>query len=83
MKLAEKLEKIQRDFEAGETPQAVIDVLNANIDKLLSEKVADRALQVGDLAPLEIAVEHGKTVLPLQTHLKSDYLILNWFRGSW
>ena len=83
MKIAEKLDKIRRDFEEGDTPREVIDALNANIDKLLSENVADHALQIGDDAPLDNNVVFEKAEPSLNSFMGSEYLILNWFRGNW
>ena len=83
MKLADKLAKIQQTFEAGDTPSEIVDVLNANVDRLLADQVADRALQIGDAAPLDQVVAYQGAYCAVQDFLKTEFLVLNWFRGNW
>lgn len=79
----ERLKKIRQDFESGDTPPEVIATLNANVDRLLAENAAQKALQVGDVGPLTSQVHFDTGTTTLQELHQDKYLVLTWFRGNW
>lgn len=83
MNLSQRLADIQHEFETGDTPRAVIDVLNNHIKQLLASNVADQALSVGGIAPLDATLSFNGVQQPLSSFFGEKYLVLTWFRGNW
>lgn len=83
MTLVERLENIRRDFEAGETPQELIETLNQHVDRLVATNVVDNALAVGDAAPLDLPIQSQAGSILLSDLFNGQFLVLTWFRGNW
>ena len=84
MAFVERLQQIRRTFETGDTPAEIVDVLNANVQRLLDENVAEKALTVGQQAPsLDVHVISDHGTVPLSYFMVEKYLVLTWFRGDW
>lgn len=83
MDFLERLSDIRQQFETGETPQSIIDVLNAHVDELLSQNWEESAVGVGQLAPMELPVWNTETSIPLANLMGDRFLVLSWFRGNW
>lgn len=83
MNIADRLSNIWHDFETGDVPRETVDVLEAHINKLVSSKVADLALPVGSIAPLDTVVHFEGSAVSVGEFCEADFLILNWFRGNW
>ena len=83
MDLKKRLFEIRNAFESGDTPQATIDVLNGNVDRLLAANVTRNAFSVGDHVPENLTVEKGAGKVALTSLLDKRFLVLTWFRGNW
>ena len=83
MDLQKRLAEIQQEFETGDTPQKTVDVLNGHIESLLAADVTKDALNVGDLAPLDLMVQSISGTNSLESFFSEKYLVLTWFRGNW
>ncbi len=83
MDLSQRLNKIRDDFENGDTPREIIDVLNAHVEELIANNVAAKAISVGDLAPMNSVVSFVGKAVPLNRFFGEHFLVLTWFRGNW
>lgn len=83
MNLRERLTKIRQDFETGDTPSEIVEVLNGDIERLLNENVAENALKVGEFADLNLTVHSGEKQISLSSLVGERYLVPTWFRGNW
>lgn len=83
MEFIERLKEIQQEFESGETPQEIIDVLNAHVEDLLSQNPEKQAVSVGETAPSDLPVWSTENSMPLANLMGDAYMVLTWFRGNW
>lgn len=83
MTLAQRLLDIRQAFETGPTAPEIVEVLNAHVDQLVASGVADQALAVGELAPLQQAIQMNGERRSLQDLCGDQFLVLTWFRGNW
>ena len=83
MEFLERLSDIRQTFETGETPQSIIDVLNAHVDDLLSQNWEASAVGVDQVATLSLPVWNSETSLPLSDLMGERFMVLTWFRGNW
>ena len=83
MTLAQRLLDIRQAFETGPTAPEIVEVLNAHVDQLVASAVADQALAVGELAPLQQAIQMNGERRSLQDLCGDQFLVLTWFRGNW
>lgn len=83
MEFNKRLNDIRKKFENGETPQKIIDVLNAHVDDLLSQGLEKQAISVGNSAPLDGSIWDTATSLTLADLVGDKFLVLTWFRGNW
>ncbi|MEM9944127.1 MAG: hypothetical protein AAF939_21405 [Planctomycetota bacterium] len=83
MKLSAKLDEIRFAFENGDTPNHIVQVLNDHVDRLVDSKVKQNALQLGDLAPLDVEVYSDHAAITLAEIKQDAPLVLSWFRGNW
>lgn len=82
MTFADRLDAITDEFENGDTPPEIIAVLNAHVAFLIQSRVADKALQVGDRAPLDDVFD-AIALSNLESFCRPSILVLTWFRGNW
>ena len=83
MNLHQRLEKIRIDFETGETPKEVVDVLNAHVEHLIRSGTGKDALKVGDSAPTKLVAWSDEESISLHDCFGDRFLVLSWFRGNW
>jgi len=86
MNLTERLNEIRHEFETGDTPQEIVDVLNSHIDDLIASNATEKALPVGSTLPSDLTVWSGgpgEPAIPLEKLIGEHYLVLTWFRGNW
>lgn len=83
MGLYQRLKNIRHEFEHGDTPREIVEVLNDHIDNLLSSNVAEQAIRVGETAPTKLRVLFGNESVPLNSLSGEHFLVLTWFRGNW
>lgn len=83
MEFIRRLEEIRIAFETGDTPEEIVEVLNANVDRLIAEDAGQNALQVGDLVSLDLLAGPRNATIRLQDLMGDHFLVLTWFRGNW
>ena len=83
MNLQQRLAEIRHAFETGDTPRETVDVLNDNIDRLLAQDAAGKALKIGERAPADLLVQTSGGEQPLSRFFTEKLLVLTWFRGNW
>jgi peroxiredoxin len=87
MTLQAKLDAFKAGFEAGKppynVPRSVIDTMRRATAELIASGAADRALKVGDAAPLfSLRDPDGNTVSAAEL-LSAGPLIVSFYRGVW
>lgn len=78
-----RLDQIRQDFESGETPVEIIEVLNKHVDRLVASDVTKQAAQVGESVCLEQVVQTSTGPRILRDFLEDRFLVMTWFRGNW
>ena len=81
--LSERLADIRQRFVSGETPREIIDVLDANVARLLKERVTEQARKVDDVISMAEQVQTEHESWALQALSGEQFLVLTWFRGNW
>lgn len=79
----QRLESIRRDFENGETPQEIIDVLDRHIETLIATDAAKNVLNVGESVDANQTFRSDEKQLSLSELFGERFLVLSWFRGNW
>ncbi len=83
MDLHQRLENIRHEFEHGDTPREIIDILNDHIDNLVASNAAEQAIKVGAIAPTKLRILYRAELVPLSSLSGKSFLVLTWFRGNW
>ncbi len=83
MNFYQNLADIRNDFENGDTPQEIVDVLNSHVEELLASDTQSRTISVGESAPMDSKVQFKKRTVSLSELIGEHYLVLTWFRGNW
>ena len=84
MEFSDRLADITHQFQTGDTPREIIEVLDAHVKRLLEQNVASQAIQVGSIAPKHLNAYWEKGPVELMTRFCRDqFLVLTWFRGNW
>jgi AhpC/TSA family len=87
MSLQAKLDAFKADFEAGRPPynvsRSVIEAMHRATAELIDSGAADRALKVGDKAPLFSLKDPDGNVVSSADLLKQGLLIVSFYRGVW
>jgi peroxiredoxin len=87
MTLQAKLDAFKADFEAGKppysVPHSVIETMHRATQELISSGAAQRALKVGDQAPLFTLKDPEGDTISSSTLLADGPLIVSFYRGVW
>jgi peroxiredoxin len=82
MTLQAKLDALRANFEVGK-PRSVSEVMHRATNELISSGAADRALKVGDQAPLFTLTDSEGETLSLSELLAAGPLVVSFYRGVW
>lgn len=75
--------KTMRDATMERMPESIIKVFKDSISEIKANKLKEKALQIGDIIPdIPLTNNEGNTI-KLNELIKSEYLILNFYRGGW
>jgi len=87
MTLQAKLDAFKADFEAGKppysVPRSVIDTMHRATKELIASGAAQRALKVGDRAPLFTLKDTEGNQVSLSALLADGPLVVSFYRGVW
>ena len=83
MDLQQRLTEIRIAFETGDTPKDIVALLNGHVEKLVASDAGDKALKVGQSAPMELTIQTRDGTQTLSDLLEDELLVLTWFRGNW
>jgi len=87
MTLQAKLDAFKADFEAGKppysVPRSVIDTMHRATKELIASGAAQRALKVGDRAPLFTLKDTESNQVSLSALLADGPLVVSFYRGVW
>ncbi len=87
MTLKSKLDAFKADFEAGKppynVPRSVIDTMHAATKALRESGLADKALKVGDKAPVFTLNDADGNIVSSAELLKKGPLVVSFYRGVW
>ncbi len=82
MLIAHKIEEMTKSGFQN-MPKAVADVLTTGIEELRASGIVARALSVGDVLPVTRLTSADGGEVDLKDIMKTDYLVLNFYRGGW
>lgn len=82
MILQEQTEKLRQNV-LTKMPQSIVQNFLNDIRQLKVAKLKEKALQVGDTVPDHLFKDIKGNDVQLNSIHKSDYLILNFYRGGW
>jgi peroxiredoxin len=83
MSLQDKLDAFKADFEGNKAPPQVVAVMRKATADLVASRQAERAVQVGMMAPeFALTDAHGNTVRSAEL-LNTGPLVLTFYRGVW
>jgi peroxiredoxin len=87
MTLQARLDAFKVDFEAGKppysVPRSVIDTMHRATDELIASGAAQRALKVGDQAPLFTLKDTQSNPVSLSALLADGPVVVSFYRGVW
>jgi peroxiredoxin len=87
MSLQAKLDAFKADFEAGKPPYnvpfSVIEVMRRATKALRESGIVEKALKVGDKAPVFVLKDPDGNSVSSEELLKKGPLILSFYRGVW
>ena len=83
MTLQEKLDAFKADFEANQAPPAAVEAFHRSTQELIDQGLADRARQVGDVAPEFTLLDSDGNHVSSKELLAQGPLVLTFYRGNW
>ncbi len=82
MRLGKQLKQM-KEASIERMPQSIIQIFENSIEEIKNNGLKEKALKIGEQIPdLPLTSINGETVL-LSELQKTDYLILNFYRGGW
>lgn len=82
MSLQSKLDQLKHDFEA-KAPPAAVAALHRGVEELIATGAQDKALTVGDVAPLFVLRDSEGAFVSSSEFLARGPLIITFYRGVW
>lgn len=64
-------------------PEEILETMNRATIDLKSQKLEDKSLKVGDIAPDFDLMDHNKKRQSLKKYLDGSTLVLSFYRGGW
>ena len=83
MTLQEKLDAFKADFETNQAPPEAVEAFHRSTQELIDQRLADRALQVGDVAPEFTLLDSDGNQVSSKELLAQGPLVLTFYRGNW
>ena len=83
MSLQDKLDAFKADFEGTKAPPAVVAVFHKATRELIASRQAERALKVGDRAPLFRLPDEQGAMIDSTRLLARGPLVVTFYRGVW
>ena len=83
MTLQEKLDAFKVDFETNQAPPEAVEAFHRSTRELIDQRLADRALQVGDVAPEFTLLDSDGNQVSSKELLAQGPLVLTFYRGNW
>lgn len=80
--LQEKTEQLKQDV-LTRMPKSIVETFHKDIAQLKTDRLKEKALQVGDQIPNSILLTNLGDKTDLKSYHTSDYLLLNFYRGGW
>jgi peroxiredoxin len=82
MRLGKQLKQM-KEASIERMPQSIIQIFENSIEEIKNSGLKEKALKIGEQIPdLPLTSIDGETIL-LSELQKTDYLILNFYRGGW
>ncbi len=82
MKLQEQMDAFKKGF-IEQVPEQALEIMTRSGEQLQNSGIAERAVKVGDRAPVFSLNNTSETVISLSALLTKGPVVLTFFRGSW